>query len=339
MNSVRRELDLAYREPTKLPWIVSARFDMLFLANLGWLLLLLPGFSTSNETVVDFWQVHFLTLPHRWITLLLVLIDKDRRERRAGTLLSIAVLGALVVLGTYLGSGVFLCLGLIDYIWNSWHFASQHSGILRIYSRKRPSGIGWLEKWGLRVFIVFAILRTSGSLLWYPESIKEALTALAFIDYLMLSIPAFVLLTNIQHSIRTALPKLIYLISVVSLYSGYLLAGHLHADKWILCFASSASLFHAVEYLAIIHHYMVRKQGQESKSILAHVAGQWSIYFVFYIVSLGCMGLYCSEESRGVSVLWQGLNLWAAFSHYAFDGLIWKLRKPETARSLGAIEP
>jgi hypothetical protein len=30
------------------------------------------------------------------------------------------------------------------------------------------------------------------------------------------------------------------------------------------------------------------------------------------------------------------LNLWAAMVHYAFDGMIWKLRRPETARVLGA---
>ena len=27
-------------------------------------------------------------------------------------------------------SGGFLCLLLIDYVWNSWHFAAQHAGIL-----------------------------------------------------------------------------------------------------------------------------------------------------------------------------------------------------------------
>ncbi len=33
--------------------------------------------------------------------------------------------------------------------------------------------------------------------------------------------------------------------------------------------------------------------------------------------------------------VWLGLNLWAALVHYAFDGMIWKLRRPETARALG----
>jgi hypothetical protein len=31
-----------------------------------------------------------------------------------------------------------------------------------------------------------------------------------------------------------------------------------------------------------------------------------------------------------------GANIWAAFLHYAYDGMIWKLRRPETAKALGA---
>ena len=53
-------------------WVVSPAFDLLFIANIGWPLLLLPGMAGRSETVVDFWQIYFLTLPHRWITLILV---------------------------------------------------------------------------------------------------------------------------------------------------------------------------------------------------------------------------------------------------------------------------
>ena len=71
-------------------WVSSAPFDLLFLANIVWPLLLLPGLSTSSDTVVDFWQVYFLTLPHRWITLLLVVVDPDRRADRSLMLASMA---------------------------------------------------------------------------------------------------------------------------------------------------------------------------------------------------------------------------------------------------------
>ena len=46
-----------------------------------------------------------------------------------------------------------------------------------------------------------------------------------------------------------------------------------------------------------------------------------------------------SHPDNGILVLWQGMNLWAAFVHYAFDGMIWKLRRPETAAALGVSGP
>ena len=64
-------------------WLVSPAFDLLFLANLGWLLALVPGYVAAEGTVhIEFWQIYFLTTPHRWITLLLVAADPDRRAGR-----------------------------------------------------------------------------------------------------------------------------------------------------------------------------------------------------------------------------------------------------------------
>ena len=80
-------------------WIVSPAFDLFFFANLGWLLLLIPGLATSDHSgPVEFWQIYFLTTPHRWITLLLVATDPERRENRDRLFVGIAVLAALVVM-------------------------------------------------------------------------------------------------------------------------------------------------------------------------------------------------------------------------------------------------
>ena len=65
------------RLPAGKGWIVSPAFDLLFLANLGWLLLLIPGI-TQGDISIDFWTVYYLSLPHRWITLVLVVADPDR---------------------------------------------------------------------------------------------------------------------------------------------------------------------------------------------------------------------------------------------------------------------
>jgi hypothetical protein len=46
-------------------------------------------------------------------------------------------------------------------------------------------------------------------------------------------------------------------------------------------------------------------------------------------------GLSAVVLQRLGAEVWLGLNLWAAFLHYAYDGMIWKLRRSDTARTLG----
>src|SRR5437899_982418 len=110
--------------PRMAGWIVSPAFDLLFLANLPWLLALLPGFVAAEGTPhIAFWQLYFLTTPHRWITLFLVALDPDRREGRSGRFVALALLGLVTVAGVKLAPGGFGCLLLVDYLSNCWHFA------------------------------------------------------------------------------------------------------------------------------------------------------------------------------------------------------------------------
>src|SRR5262249_421399 len=117
-------------------WIVSPAYDLFFLANIAWLALLLPGLSSRSHTVLAFWQVYFPPLPHGWLALGLVLAGPDRRGGRGRRLTVVALAAAVVVVGVYLGTGALTCLAVVDYAWNAWHFAAQHAGVLRMYSRK-----------------------------------------------------------------------------------------------------------------------------------------------------------------------------------------------------------
>src|SRR5262249_10956702 len=106
---------LTQAPPVGRGWIVSPAFDLLFLANIGWLLLFLPDITPAT-TAVDFWQFYYLSLPHRWVPLVLVVADPDRREGRGWVLSAIAALAALLVVAAYFGTGAFLCLALADYV-------------------------------------------------------------------------------------------------------------------------------------------------------------------------------------------------------------------------------
>ena len=81
-------------------WIVSPFFDLCFVINIWWLLALLPqpsSIGVTQSTPFDFFQVYFLTTPHRWITLLLVVTDPDRRQGKTVVFISIAIVAAVVV--------------------------------------------------------------------------------------------------------------------------------------------------------------------------------------------------------------------------------------------------
>lgn len=316
-------------------WIVGPAFDLLFLANLGWLLLLLPGFASRTDTAIDFWQIYFLTLPHRWITLVLVATDPDRRENRARKLVLVAGLFAVLVVGAFLGTGAFLCLALVDYVWNAWHFGSQHAGVLRMYARKVGGGSAFLERWGLRLFVVYGALRAAEWAAGWLETDDTARAWFAVADLAVLIIPAALLLTNFIGASRERVGKLAYLTSVCVLYSGFVLSLHSGWGGLIVVFAASASMFHAVEYLAVVTHYARRRGSVGSPGRFRALARSWVLFLVVYVLALGSVGAWMSRPGSELVMLWQGLNLWAAFVHYAYDGMIWKLRRPETATALG----
>lgn len=323
-------------------WIVSPSVDLLFMANIAWPLLLLPGVSSSVDTSVDFWQIYFLTLPHRWITLFLVAVDPDRRTGHSLLFGLSTLLIALLVVGSYwasvgFGLQAFVCLGFVDYVWNGWHFASQHSGVLGIYSRKAGYSKSKFEFWGVRCFICYAIFRGSSSLLW-PQAafVKDWLSQ---VDWLAMVIPCMLVFSASKSlrpsNWRQAIPKLVYLLSVLALYSAYLAASHLVHSRLVLCMATAASLFHAVEYLAIVSHYANRRSKLGSTGLMRSLAGLWSTFLAIFMVLLGTIGFWFSYQTYSMNTAWQGLNLWAALTHYFLDGFIWKLRKPETAQALG----
>jgi hypothetical protein len=319
-------------------WIVSPAFDLLFLANLGWLLALAPGFVAADGTThIEFWQIYFITTPHRWITLFLVAADPDRRGSRAWPFVVIALLALIAVGGVWLSTGAFVCLLLVDYLWNGWHFASQHFGVLRMYARKAGgSRYPWLERHGLRLFIFYTSARTAAWSTRWVEDYPTGMKWLSGLDWLMLGLAVLLLMSEALHRPAGRVPKLIYLASVCGLYSGLLLALHYEHTTLVLALTVASATFHAVEYLAIVTHYAWRRQTHGSAGVFQAMARRWLSFLAVYLVLLGLCGVLAE---RGVRTWWLGLNLWAALLHYAYDGMIWKLRRPETAQALGVEIP
>lgn len=315
-------------------WIVSPGFDLLFFANLTWVLAWLPWYSSGPGTThLDYWQVFFITTPHRWITLLLVTADPDRRIDRKGVFAVMAVLTALVVSGVWLTFGTFRCLVIADAIWNGWHFASQHSGILRIYGRKAGGGRRWLDIRAIRLFVFVVTLRLLGWTTGWLESGADSQHWLVWFDRLWLAFGGLLVAVELIDRPTVRPGKVIYLASVVGLYGSLLWAISQQRTDLVTRLTVAAALFHAVEYLAIVTSYAWRRQTQGSAGLFRAMANRWMIVLVLYVALLGLIAQFAETSWRE---LWAGLNLWAAFLHYAFDGMIWKLRKPATAAALGA---
>ncbi len=70
----------------------------------------------------------------------------------------------------------------------------------------------------------------------------------------------------------------------------YLVAGHFQTNAWILCFATAASLFHAVEYLAIVSHYALRRRETGSADLIRELGKQWGLVLSVFVVGLGTLG-------------------------------------------------
>jgi hypothetical protein len=321
--------------PGRRGWVVSPGFDLLFLANVLWPVALLPhvGGAAGPLTV---WQLYFLTTPHRWLTLVLVAADPDRREGRDRLFLGLAALAAGAVLAVYLSAGNFACLVLIDLVWNGWHFGSQHAGVLRMYGRKAGGGWPWLERHGVRLFVFYLALRAPAWVTGLLRPDPYLYDAVRVLDLVVLAVPVTLLAANLADLTRDRLGKLAYLVSVCVLYSGFLLAVRAEDGPLALGFALGSAVFHATEYLAVVTAYAWRRTSGGSAGRFRAMATNWLVVLSVFAVGLGT---FAALWGTAAGQLWVGLNLTAAFLHYAYDGMIWKLRRPATAAALGVGAP
>ena len=315
-------------------WLVAPAFDLLFIANLGWVGALLFGVYASEDVApIEFWQMYFLTTPHRWLTLFLVVLDPDRREGRGFLFASLPALFLCILLAVQFSFGVLLCLAMIDYIWNGWHFAAQHTGVLRIYGRKLGEPPLHVERHGLRVFVFYVILRTAGWSTGWLEHSAEGTLILHGADALIGLIGLTVVVNELRAPSSCRLPKRTYFASVVALYGLLLLALAVRWTAGITVLTVAAAAFHAIEYLGLVTHYAWQRRTIGSAGAFRSIARNWLVFLAGIIIVIGAADWLLRSPGRG---WWVGVNLWAAFLHYAYDGLIWKLRKPATAQALGA---
>ena len=305
-------------------WLVGPWFDCLLVANVAWPLFVLLQFNEpfSGSAGLKFWQIYYITTPHRWITLALVFLDRERFSARRGTFLAVASAIVLVCLGIRFTTGALTCLLAIDYLWNAWHFAAQHHGIYRIYGRlgcaPSASHDAW-EKWAMRAFLLYVLLRVA-SATWSDATWEYYLRRS---DWLVLPIPAWLLIRGCWPPRHNSAGRLAYLTSMIALYLALLWSVHERRLGLVLSLAVASALFHALEYLALVSWSVQQRHARlgDRLGALAWLAPRWVVALTLFVVILGAGGWLMDQNYLET---WLTINVIVAFLHYAYDGLIWR---------------
>jgi hypothetical protein len=322
-------------------WLVGPWFDLLFLANIAWpvvvALYFLRPLTEDTPDLLTFFQIYFISTPHRWITLVLVFCDSDRFWKEpikfGGLGLGLLGFGGLVVgLGAWIELPVdsLILLMMLDYIWNAWHFAAQHAGISRIYGRiTRPDQSlphAEFEKMAIRTLVLWVFFRLAVHLAvhsQYGRNLEWMTPWLAWLDPLAF-VPAGILLYREVAAFRAeSLGRLLYIVSVLTIYSAQLIAIRLGSAPWMMAFFFAGAIFHAVEYLAVCN-WSVQKR---TTGIWRYQITRTGLALLVFMALIGAANYFVNAQSV---YAWTLITLLVSLLHYAYDGIIWRA-KPKPA--------
>jgi hypothetical protein len=312
-------------------WIVSPWFDILFFSNIYWVLAFLPIYaSPDGEPYIHFWMAYFLATPHRWLTLVVAVSDRDRRYGQTWLFIVIAAVVAVVIGAVWRLTGDFRSLFLFYTLLLGWHFAGQHRLVLKIYSGQSGAGVAWMERWFPLIFVVYANVRLVAFLA--PIFRLPSLDLLKSLDLAMMAMPAAMLAVELRHLSLRRLPKLLYMVSFFGMWSAVLWTAHWHQDVLCAVLLGAVTVYHSVEYLAMVSYYAWHRREGGSAGLFQTMARNWTVVFAWYVI--GC-GLLYSFGNAFFVVICYAVNTWASILHCAYDGMMWRYRDPATAEILG----
>jgi hypothetical protein len=94
----------------------------------------------------------------------------------------------------------------------------------------------------------------------------------------------------------------------------------------------AVTVYHSVEYMAIVTYYAWQRQELGSKGLFQTMARNWTVIFAWYVI--GCGLLYSLGNALFVAACY-AVNTWASILHCAYDAMMWRMRDPETAKTFG----
>lgn len=262
--------------------------------------------------------------------------------------------------------------------WATWHFVAQNWGILRIYQRKSGEPLDalavQLEKPLLLLIVLFCLshrLYTGPRILFglevlYPPLPRALVLGLLAPIAVLAGLLLFIRVRDrrLPHA-RAAWVRVAF---IAMSFLGFFVPFQLITSDDTSAFAAAAC-WHGFQYLGMVRHYnrnaWKRGVAPEAKLISWLSQPGWARGFLYWCLLMalagtvylvaGTLALLTSGrlpigEFPAMRLLtffppwdffsWAGI-IWvsATLSHYWIDGVIWKLRKAETAQRVGIELP
>jgi hypothetical protein len=187
-----------------------------------------------------------------------------------------------------------------------------------------------MEDWLPMIFLVYCNIRLVSFL--EPLVRLPRMNLLGALDLVMLAIPIGMVGIELSVFSLRRLPKLLYMTSFFSMWSSVLWTAHGHRDELCSVLLAAVTIYHSVEYLAMVSYYAWQRQELGSEGLFRRMAVNWTVIFSWYV--LGCGLLYSLGNAFFVTACY-AVNTWASLLHCAYDGIMWRLRDAETARVFG----
>jgi hypothetical protein len=172
----------------------------------------------------------------------------------------------------------------------------------------------------MRLFLLYVILRVAGAT-WSYTSFEQSLRTA---DWIVLAIPAWLVIRDLSRPARS-LPRTLYLVSVMALYISLLAAVHANRPALVLSLATASAVFHATEYLALVAWSVHGRHAARPNQLgtLNYLVPRWGLAMGIFVLVLGAGGWLLDQH---LMKTWLLVNVIVAFLHYAYDGMIWRLR-------------
>lgn len=333
------------------PWIISSWSDLVLIVATPALLLPLLWAAVARDDLAGVVIVlgSFGAIGHHVPGLIRAYFDRDLFARFRARFLLAPVL--LFSVSLYFNLRGLTGLGVILFIWGTWHFLMQTYGFSRIYDAKIKSFAGttiWLDF--LLCFFWFIACD-----LFSPGRMESLLVAYYECGGPMLpagTIPAL----KLGWGISTGLVTAVYLTNVARRWMRgeavsfvkLLLLGLTIGCWWfsivgvtnIVLGVALFEIFHDIQYLTIVWAYNRGRVDRGAPvgsltSFLFRRSGIMIGLYVGMVAAYGYFGFLGDRSQQQTHKLLYAFLAASSLLHFYYDGFIWKVREKDTRQGLG----